>query len=124
MTNHLADLDHVNIRTARPEILAEFYERVLGLRRGPRPGLDHSGFWLYCGQRAAVHLSRTEGPRELGRIDHFAFRGKDRASFIRHLEAAGIHYWTMDQEPPGVRQVKINDPDGNEVEIAFPLGKD
>ena len=50
------DLDHVNLRTANLAGMIAFYEKVLGLTLGPRPAFGFDGAWLYCGERATVHL--------------------------------------------------------------------
>lgn len=79
-------LDHVNIRTATLEPMSAFYEAVLGLPRGPRPGFQSSGVWHYCGDRAIVHL--VELPREIllaeDQLEHFALRG---AGPIKDMQA-------------------------------------
>ena len=49
------DLDHVNITTTRLHQSVEFYT-ILGLRDGFRPDFEFDGAWMYCGDRAVVHL--------------------------------------------------------------------
>ena len=50
----------MNIRTERVDALAAFYAEILGLRRGPRPPFAFGGAWLYCSDRAVVHLVEVE----------------------------------------------------------------
>ena len=49
------DLDHVNITTTSLKQSVEFYT-MLGLRDGYRPQFSFDGAWMYCGDRAVVHL--------------------------------------------------------------------
>ncbi len=117
----LSALDHVTIRTARLAELTGFYSEVLGLAPGVRPGFRFPGAWLYCGERAAVHLIEVaEPPQESDpRIEHFAFRAEGLADFLARLRAHGVAYHTAVVPDFDIRQVHIRDPDGNHVEIAF-----
>lgn len=116
-------LDHVNIRTSNLASLDDFYRKVLGLERGPRPAFSFGGTWLYCGERAAVHLvERAEQPHvEEVRIEHFAFRAQGLADFLAHLRSLDVPYTLADVPGNVIRQVNIHDPDGNHIEIAFDL---
>ncbi len=117
----LSSLDHVNIRTARLAELTSFYTEVLGLAPGVRPGFRFPGAWLYCGERAALHLVEvSEPPQEPDpRIEHFAVRAEGLADFLACLRANGVAYHTAVVPDFETRQVHIRDPDGNHVEIAF-----
>ena len=114
-------LDHVNIRTARLSEMEGFYRDVLGLLPGPRPPFSVDGRWLYCGDRAAIHLVEVPRPPETGepRIEHFAFRASGLAEFIDELERSVIPYDVSIVPEWEIRQVNIRDPDGNHIEIAF-----
>jgi catechol 2,3-dioxygenase-like lactoylglutathione lyase family enzyme len=117
----LAALDHINIRTARLGILTDFYARVLGLRPGKRPPFDSGGAWLYCGDRAAVHLVEVSDSPEVPapRLEHFAFRADNLAEFLAQLREFDVAYQTNIVPDLEIRQVHIRDPDGNHIEIAF-----
>jgi catechol 2,3-dioxygenase-like lactoylglutathione lyase family enzyme len=121
MAMTLCYLDHVNIRTARLEELTTFYQEVLGLAPGARPPFAVNGTWLYCGERAAVHLVEVEKTPDTGppRLEHFAFRAEDIESFLEHLSALDVPCEISDVPDWGIRQVNVRDPDGNHVEIAF-----
>ena len=115
-------LDHVNIRTNRLEEMRRFYVDVVGLDDGPRPEFNFGGAWLYCGDRAAVHLveTRRAPAGEDPKVEHFAFRTTDVTATITRLVAASVEYSVVDQPGLGVLQLNIHDPDGNHIELAFP----
>jgi catechol 2,3-dioxygenase-like lactoylglutathione lyase family enzyme len=114
-------LDHVNIRTAQLAEMEAFYRDVLGLRPGPRPPFSVGGRWLYCGERAAIHLVEVPRTPETGepRLEHFAFRANGLAEFTRELDRFVIPYEVSVVPEWEIRQVNLRDPDGNHIEIAF-----
>jgi catechol 2,3-dioxygenase-like lactoylglutathione lyase family enzyme len=117
----LKSLDHVNIRTARLAEVAAFYAEVLGLKSGARPPFSFGGAWLYCGDRAAIHVvevAKTPTNTE-PRIDHFAFRAQGLAEFLARLRQMGVAYRIGVVPDYGIRQVNVRDPDGNRIEIQF-----
>jgi catechol 2,3-dioxygenase-like lactoylglutathione lyase family enzyme len=115
-------LDHVNIRTTNLEPMRSFYVDVIGLEDGARPNFNFDGAWLYCGDRAAVHLVKTrrEYAGEDPKLEHFAFRTLDVAEAIERIEAHEVEYSIIDRPDIGVLQVNVYDPDGNHIELAFP----
>lgn len=114
-------LDHVNIRTARLDALTAFYRDVLGLTVGSRPPFAVNGTWLYCGERAAIHLVEVEKTPDTGtpRLEHFAFRAEDIDTFLESLSALDVACEISDVPGWAIRQVHVRDPDGNHIEIAF-----
>ena len=88
----LSSLDHVNIRTANLAPMSAFYERVLGLNKGPRPPFSFGGAWHYCGGIAAVHLVevRKAPAGKEPRLEHFAFRAKGMKTFLEKLRQEEI----------------------------------
>lgn len=113
-------LDHVNIRTADLEAMTRFYTDVIGLRLGPRPPFSFAGSWLYCGDKAAVHLvaGAVEGSGQ-SRVDHFAFRAQGLMDFLARLKSLQVPYRVTVVPHLELRQVNIVDPDGNRIEVAF-----
>lgn len=117
----LAWLDHVNIRTANLETMTGFYADVLGLALGPRPPFSFDGAWLYCGDKAVVHLVlKRDVSTADSSIDHFAFRATGLAEFVNRLKANDVPYRITIVPQLELRQVRISDPDGNRIEVAFP----
>ena len=123
----LLDLDHVNIRTVRLDAMSRFYEDILGLKVGPRPPFSFNGTWLYCGDKAAIHLVEiaSEGhtanspDSRLSGIEHFAFNAEGLDAFLARLEGQEIGFELRTVPEFGTRQVHFRDPDGNHIEVAF-----
>jgi catechol 2,3-dioxygenase-like lactoylglutathione lyase family enzyme len=121
----LMQLDHVNLRTSNIAKMTEFYASVLGLRAGARPAFSFGGAWLYCGDRAVVHLVEVaEQPSPSGelRLEHFAFVARDFDELARKLEEACVEYRVSTLFGTETRQLNIRDPDGNRIHIDFPNG--
>ena len=117
-------LDHVNVRTTQLEAMAEWYERVLSLRRGARPDFPFPGAWLYAGDQAVVHLVGIDGPPATGsetalKLEHFAFAASGRAAFEARLTDLGEAFRIS--EVPGIGVIKYNvwDPDRNHIHVDF-----
>lgn len=121
-------LDHVNIRTDDLAGMVGFYERVMGLKQGPRPGFDFPGAWMYAGDQAVVHLVGTSGRpadyRPDQRLEHYALSASGLAGFLDHLRANRVAYYCRVLPDFGIRQVNIHDPDGNHLHIDFPADED
>lgn len=117
-------LDHVNIRTADLAGQIEFYERVMGMKQGPRPGFDFPGAWMYVGSQPVVHLIGTaESPpayRPDQQLEHYALGATGLADFLAHLRANQVAYYCRILPDFGIRQVNIHDADGNHLHIDFP----
>ena len=117
----VSSLDHVNIRTANLKKMTSFYSRVLGLKKGKRPAFNFGGAWLYCGNRATVHLVEVKKQPEAkdAQLEHFAFKANDINGTLKKLQKFGSEYETRIVPGGKIRQVHAYDPDGNHVEIAF-----
>ncbi len=118
----MAWLDHVNIRTARLDEMSEFYENVLGLKRGKRPSFEFGGAWHYCNGRAIVHLVET--PRNVrsneAQVEHFALRSTGSMKrFQAKLRKHDAPYNVVPLDEINLRQVNVFDPDGNKIEVQF-----
>lgn len=116
-------LDHVNVRTTQLDAMAGFYENVLGLKRGKRPGFAFGGCWLYCGKQPIVHLVElTEEIRPgQAQVEHFAIRSSGTAkAFQTKLRKNDAPYNVVTVADINMRQVNVFDPDGNKIEVQFP----
>ncbi len=119
-------LDHYNLRASRELLdrLRDWYRDVIGLEVGERPPFRFHGYWLYAGGRPILHLSEA-GPGEehpvpgSGTFDHVAFACRGLAAMQARLDAAGARYRVADVPATGVRQIFLEDPAGNGVELDF-----
>ena len=114
----------VPLRTTALSALQDFYTQVLGLQPGPRPNFSFDGAWLYCGDRATVHLVAVETAPGTGAhltLQHFAFAATDLDGFLRRLTEHAVPYQLGFRLDFGLCQVKLRDPDGNQLHVDFPL---
>lgn len=120
-------LGHVNLRASAETIerLRRFYIDVIGLREGERPVFrsGSSGYWLYAGDVAVMHLltARNGGdsmqPR--GVFNHFAFDCDNLEATRARLDAAGVAYETDMVNELHQMQLFLTDPAGIGVELTF-----
>jgi catechol 2,3-dioxygenase-like lactoylglutathione lyase family enzyme len=130
----VSELEHVLVLSGDIEVAREFYERALGLRVGDRPPLQFTGYWLYAGEVACLHIADRESyrrhARELGlavgepaaaprggAVDHIAFSAADYQAISDRLARAGIEPVRNDVPGGGPRQLFFEDPEGLRVEI-------
>ena len=123
MTVTIKQLDHVNIRTSRLDLMIRWYDEMLGMKTGPRPDFDFPGAWLYAGDHAAIHLVGVgaepgSDPADL-KLEHFALSATGIAELLHRAEAAGER--VKIRKVPGFPLVQVNlwDPDGNHIHIDF-----
>ena len=116
-------LDHINLCTGQLDRLVQWYEQVLGLRRGPRPPFKFAGAWLYAGDAAVVHISDTSpapAPHQTDlTLEHGAFRATGFDQFLATLTAAGEAYKVSKVPDYPIVQVNVWDPDGNHLHVDF-----
>ena len=114
-------LDHVNIRTNQLDAMVEFYERVLKLRRGPRPDFAFAGAWLYCGSEAVVHLVEVNETLQNHKIqiEHFALKGDNFDAARAHLLQEQVSHRVSPVPGYELTQIHLYDVDGNHLELNF-----
>ncbi len=115
-------LDHVNIRTTKLDDMSAFYENVLGLKRGRRPGFPFGGAWHYCGKNPIVHLVELTDEIRPGQaqVEHFALRASgSMKAFQSKLRKNDAPYNVVTVADINMRQVNVFDPDGNKIEVQF-----
>lgn len=121
----LTAFDHVNIRTTHLGPMIAWYERILGLRVGPRPEFPVPGAWLYLGETCVLHLIEADpapmvhSEQESLRIEHIAFRAEDMKTFIAHLQQHDVTYKLFPFGALGIVLVFVRDPDGNRIHVDF-----
>ena len=135
-------LDHVSIATDQLEDTKKFYCDLLGLMVGHRPKLKSSGYWLYSGDEAIIHLvetgsnsdqeiafsddrktARSLGNPEItdlsetGMDDHIAMTVEESASLVNFMKENKIAYWDRLLAERELYQVFVRDPNGVIIEL-------
>ncbi|TGN93923.1 MULTISPECIES: VOC family protein [unclassified Burkholderia] len=118
--------DHYNLRADRATLdtLRDFYMNVVGLEPGYRPPFQSSGYWLYAGAQAILHLSEAR-PGEVrpahvvNTFDHVAFSCANAADMERRLGDAQVRYTRRHVPVTSQLQIFFTDPAGNGVELNF-----
>src|ERR1700748_2053497 len=104
---------------------ANFYEKVLQLKRIPEPFHDGKHVWFRISEHGQLHVvsgAKEDIPHDIN--IHLAFSVPSMEAFTKHLDAAHIKYgnWaqnttTPQMRPDKVKQVYLQDPDGYWIEI-------
>ena len=135
-------LDHVSIATDQLEDTKKFYCDLLGLKVGHRPKLKSSGYWLYSGEEAIIHLVETgsnldreiafsddkKAARSLGNPeitdlsetgvdDHIAMTVEESADLVNFMKENKIAYWDRLLADRELYQVFVRDPNGVIIEL-------
>jgi catechol 2,3-dioxygenase-like lactoylglutathione lyase family enzyme len=116
-------VDHVNIVTEHLEATRVFFQEVLGLEAGPRPPFAVTGYWLYAGERALVHIQVAKGPvrpSAEGALNHFALVATDFDGILEKVRARGQAPTVVTVPGTPVRQAFFLDPNGVRIEITEP----
>ena len=142
----LKTFEHVLIFTEDLEASHDFYVNMIGLRVGWRPDFPFPGYWLYLGESACIHLAlltsirnpgdeNTAGQKSLdyvlegqkghikgtGRIAHVAFNADNIEEFLERFEKGGVPARRERVPKAPLQQIFIEDPNGVQVELNFPL---
>lgn len=119
----LGTLDHVNLRTRNLDRMATWYQHILGMRQGRRPGFSFPGAWMYVGDKPLVHLVGVDralpAHQDDLRLEHFALSATGLTEFLAHLKAENIDYKMAKVPDFPTVQVNIWDPDGNHIHVDF-----
>jgi catechol 2,3-dioxygenase-like lactoylglutathione lyase family enzyme len=131
----LTHLEHVLIQTADIQATCDWYERVLGMKRGYTPDFKFPVQWMYLGDRDVLHV--TEGGANVsenrkryvgqesqattgsGVIDHVAFRCEQLKDMLDHLARQRIEFKQRMVSDQGLYQLFLIDPNGVKVELNF-----
>jgi catechol 2,3-dioxygenase-like lactoylglutathione lyase family enzyme len=122
-------VNHVALKVTDVDKSRDFYEKVIGLKKIPRPKINIPGEWYGLGE-GALHL--IGGERRRDGIDptgpHIAVQVEDIDDTKRALTEMGINFLdaevmiarmnlSPDQAKMVGRQVWVQDPDGNVLEL-------
>jgi len=99
---------------------ANFYEKVMELKRIPEPFHDGRHVWFSLGGHGQLHVvsgAKEDIPHDIN--IHLAFSVPSMAAFTKHLDGANVKYgdWSQKNKTPQVRpdkvlQIYLQDPDG------------
>jgi len=113
-------MNHFTAMAKDPVATLDFYERLIGLKVGPRPDLGFPGAWLYAGETVVLHLyfERPIPDPPAGVIDHMAFTASDLKTVKATFDAMQYPY-KLQHRPQGPWQLFCVDPNGAKVELNF-----
>jgi lactoylglutathione lyase len=104
---------------------ANFYEKVMELKRIPEPFHDGKHVWFALGGHGQLHVvsgAKEDIPHDIN--IHLAFSVPSMAAFTKHLDEANVKYgdWSQKNKTPQVRpdkvlQIYLQDPDGYWIEV-------
>ena len=117
----IGGVDHVSFLVHDLEGALAFYCDVLGCEPLPRPDLGFPGAWLRLGG-SEVHLITPDAGVDPGRApalpsgfaNHVAFRIDDHDAVLARLRGLGLD---AREGTVGIRQIFVQDPAGNVVEL-------
>jgi catechol 2,3-dioxygenase-like lactoylglutathione lyase family enzyme len=124
-----AQLDHVLLVVSEAQPTLSFLTGVVGLRVAPRPPFRFPGWWLYAGERAAVHMALRDNGEALGEqvgaqrgpgggvVDHVAFSIPDAQAIRQRLIDGNWSFHEAVVPETGERQFFIAIPQGPVVEL-------
>jgi catechol 2,3-dioxygenase-like lactoylglutathione lyase family enzyme len=138
-------LNHLSIRTVNLEKTCDFFDRVMGFKKGARPNFPFPGAWLYNGTdddyaNAIIHiigidpndpegLKKYLGDRDLnslqgtGAIDHIAFFATDLSGMLKNLQKQSIPYRERTVPSLDLHQIFVDDPNGVVIELNYPASE-
>ena len=102
-----------------------FYRDVMQLPEIPEPFKDGRHIWFRTGPHSQLHIIQGAAKVEEHDINsHMAFRVKNLATFLAHLDQAHVRYgaWKGEEKqttlrPDGIKQVYLQDPDNFWLEV-------
>jgi catechol 2,3-dioxygenase-like lactoylglutathione lyase family enzyme len=122
----MAQLAHVNIRTADLEGSVAFYRDILGLRPGPAATRPQSNDHVWMSDEhgnPCIHLQRTNASAADGRehagMHHLALACSDAESWREKLKSMDIDYQESEFASANLVQINLLDPDGVRIELLF-----
>src|SRR2546423_13885865 len=129
--------DHYTVRSKDAAASWAFYEQALGLNVRKREGFSVPAFIVSVGDREVVHVFQASPEMEAifaamppkeqlqgwstGRLQHVEFWATDLAELRRRLAEHKVP--VKERTLPDKHQLQMNDPDGIEVNLNFPLSE-
>ena len=126
----IEELHGVRYQTADVQRAADFYTTHLGFKLEHQQlpafaSVSLGGFTLLLsGPGASGSRPMPDGrAQQAGGWNRMVLRVKDVAAEIERLKSAGVRFRNQMESGPGGRQVQIEDPDGNPIELFEPGGQ-
>lgn len=119
----LGRMDHVALPTTDAARGEKFYCDLLGFHTVPRPSFSFDGRWLvHDAVGVMLHLIHNDDqPSKNEKLNthhgHFALRCPDIDAAISVLRERGIEFVERCLPDYGYRQIFVQDPDGNVLEL-------
>lgn len=119
------EIDHYSMIVKDLSTTGDYYQKVLGLKGIPHPG-DADGFrWFTIDGRSQLHLIQKDSvPEEKSKSTHLCLSINDLMAFITYLKENDTSFWdwsgakgAITDRADGVRQIYLQDPEGNWIEI-------
>jgi glyoxylase I family protein len=126
MSNAAASESTVTVRYQVGDIERSiaFYRECLGFRPGTKAGTVFADVvrgnlrLILSGPGSSGSRAMPDGRRqEPGGWNRILLTVDDLATEIRRLEQAGVRFRNQTEEGPGGKQIMIEDPDGNPIEL-------
>ncbi|UUO06540.1 VOC family protein [Blastopirellula sp. J2-11] len=108
------ELFAVEIRTARFESMLDWYRDVLRLQVGVRQTAE--GYALLCGEGFRIALLARDDATSGQAIVSLAIEVDNFDIWREYLNSKSIALIAQ-ESPEGFRELKLNDPDGNQVKL-------
>lgn len=133
MTN-LKGMNHAAINVRDFQSTKDFYEKILGFERLPRPPFGIDGAWYKCGESQFHVIESKDGNREWDHpkgtnptSEHVALVVEDLGLVRTLLDQARMTYDLIEQQVGDVtiRAIYVSGPDGHcfELRESYPMPK-
>ena len=127
-------INHYLIVSKNLERSRRFYEKVLGMKRAPRPDFGFPGYWMQTGKEICVHLASQKpnrirdqyllkkhprGTHGSGSVDHIAFLARDPFAVRKRIDRNGVKMHYRSFPDAKLFQIFLKDPDDVTIELNF-----
>ncbi|HSJ23318.1 MAG TPA: VOC family protein [Longimicrobiales bacterium] len=117
--------DHSTVLVTDLEASAAFYEKILHLRPVETPWGSAAPIRFFSmGDARQLHMGLSDAPVATDKNVHLAFAITNFDEYLRFLTEQGITFGNFSGSssdpqvrPDGIRQIYLQDPDGNWIEI-------
>ena len=117
--------NHQALPLIKLQVTGDFYIKTLGFKEIEMTANQYPlKRWLKNHEGKQLHLINSDAGVPNTIINHMAFSTKKLESVVKHLRKNNLDYWTDEGKKnivrirkDGVRQIKIQDPEGQWIEI-------